>query len=761
MPPIVASRAQFLQYIGDAWDRLLDSLAAALLRPDQGELAQGLNRLLLVAGLVERRSFYGRPLHRQQMVQLLAHRSVLLPDPPFPAVLPARQVALVRQTATSDLFVVRKEWRGYLTDEIAEIRNVMAGETSDMRFVRLDETQVVETTASSVDTSSEQSTESASESTFSETAQRELDLALKANAQVNVSADYGTVKLDASAGFSADFSLKDSTQRATEVAKKAVAKAASKVASQTREERVTRTLTRTEQRQRHTLANASTAHTRGVLRWVSRIDRFQLWRYPDRLQLEFEIPEPGRFLREQLGAAQPRAGSVGQPPVFQLPEGGITPENYLQLAATYGASGMPEPPQARTGVSAAVALQSEVAIPAGQLEWNAPVLTKNVEVAITPGYAATSVKVNIRATPLHAAWRREMTDHQGYDQQEGFATITATVAAADQMVFDLKGGSGAGNTNSIMHSASGDRVVTQYLDGHLNYQGSAAALAHPITVKLPIAVTLVGAWAGTVGIEVACELTEQARDRWIQDVYDTLWAAHSAWAREWRAEQAMAGYPPALAERSPTRNAQMVRDEVRRHVVAWLLGESPFGGRNAVPPDRPGVDTTPDINLPAALASAPTIQFLEQCMEWSNLAWVAYPYYWAERARWSDLMDLETVDPDLGAFLRAGSIRVVVPARPGFADAVIHWLTYRQPWRGGGRAPVPGDQLYVSVAREIRDQLQPPVDGEPGESWEVSLPTTLQWLDDEAAGLPLNANARLGRHPNEPAEPLLEDPTQA
>ena len=180
-----------------------------------------------------------------------------------------------------------------------------------------------------------------------------------------------------------------------------------------------------------------------------------------------------------------------------------------------------------------------------------------------------------------------------------------------------------------------------------------------------------------------------------------------------------------------------------------------------MPPERAGVDTTPDIDLPAALAAAPTIQFLEQCLEWQNLAWVAYPYYWADRTRWDDLMDLETVDPDLGAFLRAGSIRVVVPVRPGFADAALHWLTYRQPWRGGGRAPVPGEALYVSVAREIQDQLLPPVDGEPGESWEVALPTTLQWLDDEAAALPLNANGRLGRHPHEPLAPLLEDPAGA
>jgi hypothetical protein len=187
--------------------------------------------------------------------------------------------------------------------------------------------------------------------------------------------------------------------------------------------------------------------------------------------------------------------------------------------------------------------------------------------------------------------------------------------------------------------------------------------------------------------------------------------------------------------------------------VSWLLGESPFQGRPAVrvppaaPPPPP--DVTPDIDIPAALAAAPNIQFLEQCLEWSNLSWVTYPYFWADRARWSELMDLETADPDLGNFVRAGSIRVVVPARPGFAAAVAHWLLYRQPWLGGP-APLPGSPLYVSIAQEIRDQAMSPPDGEPAESWEVVLPTTLQWLDDNAI-LPSNALARLGEPPHEPA----------
>ncbi len=291
VPPLpLESRGTLHALLGETWSRLLDTLAAALLLPHEGELAHRLNRLLLVAGLVERRSFHRRPLHRREILDLLAHRTPLLPDPPFPDVLPEDQVKLVRRATTSDLFVVGREWRGYVADEIAEIRNVMAGEDNVTPFVRIDEAEVIETTTTSADSTSETSSETSDESTFNEQRKRELDLAISAKGQVDVSARYSSVKLDVSAGFSADFSLKDSTDRATEIAKKAIARAASKVETQTQQERTRRTLTRTELRQRHSLNNPLQDHLRGVFRWVARIDRFQTWRYPDRLQLEFEIP---------------------------------------------------------------------------------------------------------------------------------------------------------------------------------------------------------------------------------------------------------------------------------------------------------------------------------------------------------------------------------------------------------------------------------------------------------------------------------------
>lgn len=745
---VVEDRTTLHGLLGATWARILDSLCAAVLLPHQGELAQRLNRLLLVAGLVERRSYRRRPLTSDESLMLLSKRIPLLPDPPFPDILPRNQVRLVRKVSVSDLFVVRQEWRSYVPDEIADITNVLAGEASLSRTTRIDESELVETSSSEQDAMSETSSESSSESTFSEETRRSLELELHAEAQVDVSATYGVVTLDASAGFSADFSLEDSSERATEVAKSAVSRAASRVETRTREERTRRTLSRLETVRRHALTNDTGTHQRGIYRWVKRIDRFQVVRYPDRMQLEFQIPEPGRFLLAQLRQQPNLPGAIPEPPAFALPPQGITRGNYLALAAAYGATGLPEPPQQTIGASAALTLAPTAPSALTGVTQNPPQLMENTEIALTPGYAATGVSVALDATPLRALWRRENTEKAGYWDIEGFHTITASLAVADQLVFHREVGTLNTNTNNVQGSGSKD-VNVQYLEAHLHAEDDTT-LTPPVTVKVPIAVTVTGAGSATIAVSLTCTLTQQGEDAWRQDVYDALHTAHDLWLREWRAAQSQGGRPTELAERSPGRHTEMIKAEIRRHVMAWLLGESPFMGRPAMPAPTPDLDPTPDIDVPLALSSAATIQFLEQCFEWTNLAYVPYPYYWADRERWPALMDLETNDPALGQFLRAGSIRVVVPARRGFGAAVAHWLTYRQPWLGGGTPPVPGHPLFVSVAQEIRDQTMPPPDGEPGESWEVVLPTTLQWLDD-GEELPANGLARLGQAPHEPA----------
>ena len=284
----------------------------------------------------------------------------------------------------------------------------------------------------------------------------------------------------------------------------------------------------------------------------------------------------------------------------------------------------------------------------------------------------------------------------------------------------------------------------------------------PVRERLPVSVVAAGAENVTASVVVQCNLTDEGFDAWRQTVYDALVTAHEQAVREYRDEQARLALRRAssLRERSPARHTELISDELRRLVIAWLTDESPFGGRPAVhtkqsAPKAEHADEHSDVE--AVLATAPEIQFLEQAFEWQNLVYVCYPFYWATPWTWDERRTLDAGDARLAQFLRAGSVRVVVPARAGFQEAVAHWLAFRQPW-AGGPVPQPQDPLYVSIAQEIRDQLLAPDDGVPGESWEARLPTNFRWLDDKPT-LPHNDKAVLGAEPNRPKVVLCGDMT--
>jgi hypothetical protein len=732
---------QWFQYwAGATWNRLADSLMAAVLTPGDGVIASRLSRLLLVAGLIQSRAALAQKFGSADAIfDLLRHRTPMLAPDLFPALLPHRGVELVRAATVSDLYVVRSEWRCYVAGEIVDIRNVMAHEQFSHSLVQIDEREVTATTEQVTTTSQQTSSQETTKTEMSDESQRNMALAIHAEGQVNVSAQYTSAKIDAHAGVSADYSLQDSSKRASQLAREVVSQSVSKVESQVRSERQERTLTRYEETTTNGFNNDTSDHVRGVYRWVDRIDRYQIFRYPDRLHLEFQLPEPGRFLRSQLSSDNVPL-DVAKPPNFIETAVDITEGNYGELARKYLAAGVPPPPAPVKAVS--VTLSANLAqLPADGTILNPPNLTATKDAGIPSGYVASTVTIGARADPLLAKWFREAEDGTGFGPLNGFHTLALTVAVADKQWTTVQAGAGS---NSVQDAADSHHVV-QYVDAAVEMSDVDVAIP-PVVDKVPVVVTAVGAGTATATIELTCVPTDETYRRWQLDVFDTLLGAHDAWDRAWRAEKARVNVgAAAVMERSPARNAEMIRDEIKRHVIAWLLDENPFTGRGAVAGEY-------DPQMPKALDIASEIQFLEQALEWTNLNYVPYPYYWAGQESWGDLMGLETVDPDLGRFLRCGSARVVVPARPDLTEAVAYWLLYRQPWLGGP-PPVPGSADYLSAAAEIRDLTQPPPDGEPGESWDVRMPTTLRWLDPDP-DLPGNALASLGQPPNEPAHPL-------
>ncbi len=127
---------------------------------------------------------------------------------------------------------------------------------------------------------------------------------------------------------------------------------------------------------------------------------------------------------------------------------------------------------------------------------------------------------------------------------------------------------------------------------------------------------------------------------------------------------------------------------------------------------------------------------MEQVFEWNLMSYNFYPFYWGNRDDWSSLYQFETNDPVFRSFMQAGMARVIVTVKPGFEDAIMHYMKFGQIWNGG-QMPIIGDPLYLSIVDELKEQEYVVED-----TWETVLPTNLVALQnigvsvDVTTGLP-------------------------
>lgn len=124
------------------------------------------------------------------------------------------------------------------------------------------------------------------------------------------------------------------------------------------------------------------------------------------------------------------------------------------------------------------------------------------------------------------------------------------------------------------------------------------------------------------------------------------------------------------------------------------------------------------------------VKFFEQAFEWDIMSYYFYPYYWGDRDQWQHTYDFEDNDPLFRSFMQSGMARVIATVRPGFEDAVNFYFKTGLIWKGG-EVPVPGDDLYISLAQE----MQKPLGEKKGKPWRNRLPTALTILQADSIGL--------------------------
>ncbi|MBL0125862.1 MAG: hypothetical protein IPP83_00060 [Flavobacteriales bacterium] len=167
--------------------------------------------------------------------------------------------------------------------------------------------------------------------------------------------------------------------------------------------------------------------------------------------------------------------------------------------------------------------------------------------------------------------------------------------------------------------------------------------------------------------------------------------------------------------------------ELKKHCIEFISGqrfESFDAMRNNVAPHG-----YPEFSFTEATAEGKYIQFFEQAFEWDQMTYLFYPYFWARKKEWVNILHRDENDPLFMNFLQAGAARVLVPVRNTYVKAVLHYLnTGGEIWNGED-VPAPDDPLYVSIIDEIMEADGYFEGGEiESEPWLSKVPTSLVYL---------------------------------
>ncbi len=233
-----------------------------------------------------------------------------------------------------------------------------------------------------------------------------------------------------------------------------------------------------------------------------------------------------------------------------------------------------------------------------------------------------------------------------------------------------------------------------------------------------------------VGLTVRLAPSADKVDQWQNDVWNALFnAAQTAFYAQ---QQLLTARIQAIEDQITNVDTLTLRreenEEIMKGVLRWLLGPTfdfmppdvitlflsqvpvriPLPGGGHVDLGQAGTDlahgiafTGNDLGLSGGgwstmLQYEEMVKFINEAIEWENVLYFLYPYFWDVPLSWDFIRQIRHPDAIRQAFLRAGSARVVLTVRKGWES---DWIRFVETG-GFGQALVPGHP-YLSIATEI------------------------------------------------------------
>lgn len=590
--------------------------------------------------------------------------------------------SMVKPNGIGDMLVVRERLLKYEEGEIAHIENILAGERKLRTNTIHTRTETIVERETYNEVLNETDTRSSTQFEMSQAMNSASQSANQSASGISISGQYGPVSANAFAQSSAQSSSSQSEMSATRVAKEVSEKARQRIIESIRELRITSVLRETTDVNEHEIDNTPSAdsHKIGQYHWIDKKYLNQVYNIGKRLMYEFLIPEPAAFLIHSLTKSKPTE-ELPDVPVnpfkneseevgFSLSHKLITRTNFGKFAARAKVSGI-EPPPAEF-----VYIGTAVTNPA--IEWNLD--SYNEAIKVPEGYVASS------------------------------ADVIMSYSIGGTNYVKVKVGTYEIDSRDSLHKEF-------ILD---NISGSVPVSVHS------------GQTYYAVNIVIECSLNDEKFAAWQLTAFNKIMQSYYDAQAEYnyeveRVKRQIDELPEIkIKGYNPERNRILERNELKKHAIKFLTADRYDNFNSMV--DKFSSEGFPDFIFQDAIDQGKFIRFFEQAFEWQNITYHHYPYFWGRKKNWVEVLHREDNDPKFSDFLKAGATRVIVPVRPEFTKAMLHYQETGEIW-AGQELPALDNELYLSIVEEIKDAsyIQ---DGEPvGEPWVVKLPTNLVRLN--------------------------------
>lgn len=628
---------------------------------------------------------------------------------------------------------VEQEVCCYVPGEVSRIENIMAKEYKERHTRSLTSTENTEESLEETQFETQNDTTSTTRNELQKEVSKELSKSSDFGVGASLGYSGGGFSADAYFDYASSNSSSNSDSEAKTYAEEITKSALEKVIQKTNYKRTSKIIQEFEENNRHGYDNRNgDKHVTGVYRWIDIIYTNRLINYGKRLMVEFLIPEPARFFKQALKNKKTSITSTNalpEMPVHPSEHGLNSPSdlegyeniNYEELGSIYGVSISAPPDENKTVSDRYLGVDLKVT----------KEFSNSGVIVVPPDYHCNNATIN-------GSFNHDALKIQGTNWVIGV-------------------GSGEWSRN-IQEGGNNDRIYVIPESIWTNFplfpqiiKENANVITFDDYLTETIKVTISGdrTLSYDISITLNCEILPEVYNAWQVENYNKIMDAYETKLKEYEAkiaeqEQNITTSENELTSSSNTSfNRTIEQREIQRLAIEMIT--RPFniemGNEDLYSEGSCGVcETTcpPYINQTESWEEyASHVKFFEQAFDWKAMSYLFYPYYWAERCDWAELIQIEnSADPIFEAFLQSGMCRVVVPARQGFGRAVSYYLETGDIWNGGDLVMDRADDLYLSIDEELSSE-----EGFVDQEWETRVPTTLTiiqgdsvFLEDE--GLP-------------------------